>query len=206
MSDSFNLARLDIGGEHFEVVVHPEQAMRFKKEGGDVRDALVYPKIFADAKKGMAASEQRLQVLFGTTDALGVAEQIIKKGSIQLTAEYRKQVLEQKRKRIIDIIHTNGVDPRTKAPHPVARIEAAMTEAKVRIDEYKPAEAQVEDVLKKLRVVMPITFAVKKIEIVIPAEHAGKAYGTVKRIAKVMKEKWQQDGSWKAVVEVPGGL
>jgi ribosome maturation protein SDO1 len=205
-TESLNLAKLDLHGEHFEIVVDPDKAITYKKTGGDIRDVLVYPKIFSDAKKGLAASEQKLQAIFTTTNATTIAEKIIQKGSIQLTAEYRKNITEQKRKRIIDVIHINSIDPRTKAPHPHTRIQAAVEQAKIKIDEQKSAEAQVEDVLKKLRVIMPITFAIKEIAIKIPSQYAGKAYGTTKKLGKVLKESWETDGSWKCLLEIPGGL
>ena len=82
----------------------------------------------------------------------------------------------------------------------------AFEEAKVKIDEYKPAEEQVNDVLKKLRVVLPIKFEIKEISVRIPAEYAVKSYGTVKGFGRMIKEEWLNDGSWSVVVEIPGGL
>lgn len=206
MSNTLNLARLKKGSEVFEVVVDPKTAMLARQGRASVQDALKYPKIFSDAKKGMLASEQRTKAVFGTHDPLQVAEKIIKEGDIQVTAEYRKQQLEQKRKQIIDVIHRNAVDPKTHLPHPVNRIEAAMEEAKVRIDEHKPAEQQVQEVLKQLRTTLPIKFETKEIELIIPAKHAGRCQGIVRNHARVLKEEWQGDGSWKGIVEIPSGM
>ena len=145
MSETLNLARLKKGSEVFEIVVNPEKAIYFRHHPeSNIRDALLYPKIYSDVKKGLLVQEQRLQAVFGTTDPLEVAKQIINKGDIQATAEYRKQLYEQKRKRIIDLLRMQGVDPRTNAPHPLTRIEAALEESKAKIDEYKPAEGQVQ--------------------------------------------------------------
>ena len=206
MSDTINLARLKKGSETFEVVVDPEKAMQVKKGKLHVQDALIYPEIYSDAKKGMKASEQRMKSLFGTTEPMEVAEIIIKQGDIQLTADYRKKMLEQKKARVISIIQRNGIDPKTGNPHPLTRIENAIAEAKVKIDEFAPAEQQVQEILKKLQPIIPIRFVTKQVEVRIPAEHAGRAYQTVKQFGKILKEQWLNDGSWCGLVELPGGM
>jgi len=204
---TFNLARLKKGSDMFEIVVNPDQAIYFRHHPeANIRDALVYPKIYSDAKKGLLASEQRMQAVFTTSDPLEVAKQILIKGEIQVSAEYRKQLMEQKRKRIIDIIRKQGVDPRTGAPHPLPRIESALDQAKVRIDEYKAPELQVPEILKALRPILPIKLVTKELNVIVPAQYAPKAYPVIKSFGKVLKERWGADGSWNGNVEIPGGL
>ena len=133
----FNLAKFKSGGENFEIIVHPEKAIDYKNgKEVDVRDALVYEKIFNDAQKGLLASEHTLEKLFKSSEVLEVAKKIIEKGHIQLTSEYRSKLREAKRKTIINMIHRNGVDPRTNAPHPPQRIENAFEEAKIKNPDY----------------------------------------------------------------------
>jgi len=82
------VARLTIGKEKFEVLVKPELAWRFKKEGlGDVKDILIVDAVFRDIGKGLKASKEELLKSFKTADPLKAAEQIIKRGELQLTAE-----------------------------------------------------------------------------------------------------------------------
>jgi len=207
MSEIISIARLKKASDVFEIVVNPDQAIYFRHHPeANIRDALVYPKIYIDVKKGLLATEQKLQEVFGTTDPLEAAKQIILKGDIQITAEYRKQLLEQKRKRIIEIIHRQGVDPRTNAPHPIQRVEAALEQAKVRIDEYKPAESQVSEILKELRPILPIKLVMKELDVLVPAEFAPKVHPLVKTFGKILKEHWESDGSWNGKVEIPGGM
>ena len=204
---SFNLARLKTHGSSFEIVVDPDKAVEYK-EGKitDVREVLRAEKIFFDAKKGLAASEEQMQTVFETKNVVIVAERILKEGELQLTAEYREKVREAKRRKIIEIIHRNGVDPRTGSPHPLNRIESAMAEAKVHLDEYKKAEDQVQEVLKQLRPILPIRFEIKDLEIHIPTTYAPKLYGTVQSYGVIRRDEWQNDGSWLCVVEIPAGL
>ncbi len=202
----FNLARLKAGGENFEVVVHPDKAVAFKTGQADIRDVLVYDHVFADAKKGLAASEHVMKSVFGTTEGIEVAKQIIQKGEIQLTVEYRDGLREQKRRAIINIIHRAAIDPRSGLPHPPSRIEAAFEEAKVRLDEHKKAEDQVQDIVRQLMPVLPIKFEVRRVEFRVPAKYAAKAHAIMKGFGTLLNASWQNDGSLVAVVEVPAGL
>ena len=144
--------------------------------------------------------------IFQTTEVEEVAKQIIKKGEIQLTSEYKEQLRENKRKQIINIIHRNCVDPTTHAPHPPQRIENALEEAKFHVDEFASVEKQVQDVLKKLKPIIPIKFEIKEIAIKVPSEFGAKAYPIVTQFGKILKDEWLKDGSWAVVIEIPGGL
>ncbi|PIN74762.1 ribosome assembly factor SBDS [Candidatus Woesearchaeota archaeon CG10_big_fil_rev_8_21_14_0_10_37_12] len=205
-SEHINVARIKKGNEHFEIVIHPDMAIKCKSGNASVSDALVYPKVYSDAKKGLLASEEKMSELFGTDDYLEVAKQIIQKGEIQITAEFRKQQVEQKKRRIIDLLHRQGVDPRTKLPHPIGRIESALDEAHAKIDPQKTAEEQIPVLLKALRPILPIKLVTKEIDITIPAEYASKSFSVVKNFAKILREKWGSNGAWYGTIEIPGGL
>src|SRR3989338_3791798 len=205
----FNVARLKAGGENFEVIVHPEQAMAFKQSNGsagDITAVLVYDRVFADAKKGLAASEHVMKSAFGTNDAAEVARQILLKGEIQMTSAYRNKLVEDKRRFIVDMIHRLAVDPRTGFPHPPVRVDAALAEARVKIDEHKSAEEQVQGIVRQLMPVLSIKLEVRQVEFHIPARYASHAHSVLKRFGVLQKDMWQGDGSLVAVVEVPAGL
>ncbi|MEM4260039.1 MAG: ribosome assembly factor SBDS [Candidatus Woesearchaeota archaeon] len=202
-----NMAKLKKDDQVFEIVIDPENAIKFRiKEINDVRECLKSERIFLDAKKGIVAPESDLLKIFNTKDTLKIAEKIIREGEIQLTTEQREKMKEEKRKKIINLIHINAIDPTNGLPHPITRIENAFLEAKIHIDQFKKAEDQVNDIVKQLRSILPIKFAVKEIELHIPANYAVKLYGIVKNYGKILKEEWMNDGSWNAVIEIPAGL
>jgi ribosome maturation protein SDO1 len=205
---SFNLARLKKNGENFEIVIDPDKAVEFKEgKNVDIRDILKSEYVFSDAKRGLRASAAEMKKLFEEEDELKIAELIIKEGEIQLTAEHRKKVREQKHKLIVEMIHRNGVDPKTHLPHPVARIESAMEEAKVKIDEFKRPEDQVSRIVSQIKVVLPIKMEIAEIEIKIQnSQVAARAYPIVKANATILKDDWLNDGSWLGVIELPAGL
>lgn len=202
-----NLARIKKANQTFEINVEPDLAIKFKKgEPVDIKEVLKAEQIFSDTKKGEVASEAKLKEVFHTADSLKIAEIIIKEGEIQLTSEYREQQREQKKRKLVGLIHRNSVDSSTKLPIPVQRIELAFEEAKVKVDEYRSAEEQLDDVLSKLKPILPIKFEQANLVLQIPPAYAPKAYSLVQKYSKILKENWNSDGSWTATVEVPGGL
>ncbi len=205
--DKAVIARLKTHGETFEVLVDPYLARDFK-EGKDVpiEEILATPYVFKDAHKGDKASEHEMEKIFGTSDPYEVAKIILRKGEVQLTAEQRRQMLEEKKRYIATIIHRHAVDPRTGYPHPVDRILRAMEEAGVHIDLFKDAEAQVPKVIKAIRPLLPIKLEVKIIAVKIPGDYVGKAYGEVRKFGTIKREEWGSDGSWMFLIEIPGGV
>lgn len=204
---SFNLARLKKGGETFELVVEPDAAIAFKENGsGDITEVVKAQKIFADAKKGELAGEEQTNAVFGTTNFSTVAKQILDEGEIQLTAEHRENVREAKRKQLINKIHQHAIDPKTGNPHPTTRIELAFEEAKIKVDEFKTIDQQLQDVVKKLQPILPLKFEKAKLVVKVPSNYGAKMYGEIARMATITKDSWQNDGSWLAEVELPAGM
>ncbi|GBE56645.1 MAG TPA: ribosome assembly factor SBDS [Euryarchaeota archaeon] len=205
--DDAVIARLESHGSSFEILVDPDLALDLKKgKEVDISEVLASEEIFKDSAKGDRASPEHIKEVLGTEDIFEAAKVIIRKGDLQLTTEQRKKILEDRRKQVISIIARNAINPQTKLPHPPARIERAMEEARVRIDIFKPAEEQVPDVLKVLRPLIPIKFEKKEVAVKIPAHYAGRGVSIVKSYGTLKKEEWQGDGSWICVLEVPAGI
>ena len=205
--DEAVIARLKKGEEHFEVLVDPYAAADFiDGKEIDIVQNLAIDAIFKDSKKGTHASEESLEKNFGTTDISEISKKIILKGDIQLTTEQRHKMQKNKTNRIIETIAKNAMDPKTKAPHPRQRIELAMEQAGVHVDPFKPVNEQVKLIIELLRPIIPISMENIKISVKIPAEHIGKAYGTVRNYGTLEREDWQSDGSWIGIVRIPAGM
>jgi ribosome maturation protein SDO1 len=201
------IARLDTHGERYEVLVDPDLALDFKHgKPIDLSLLMAVEAIFKDAKKGDKASEERMEEVFGTSEALEVAKIIIKKGKIQLTTEQRRKMQENRRKQVISIIVRNAINPQTGTPHPPQRIEKAIEEAKIRIDIFKSAEEQIPAILKELRPIIPIRFEERRVAVKIPGQYTGKAFAVVKGFGEIKKDEWQKDGSWIFLMDLPAGV
>lgn len=205
--DKAHTAKIKVQGNNFEILIDSDKATEFKSgKSVSINDVLAVEKIFTDSHKGLEASPAVLKQCFGTDDPLEISQQIIMKGEFAVTAEYKQKLRDEKKKQIINMIHRNAVDPTTHAPHPITRIELAMNEAKIHIDENEDTMKQMQEVLKKIRPILPIKFEIKEIAVKIPPEYAAKSYPIINNFGKRLKEDWLNDGSLSLVVEIPGGL
>jgi len=202
-------ARLESHGERFEVLVDPDAALAIKRGEfeGDLEDVIAAEDVFEDASRGDRPAESDLETVFETTDPLEIIPEVIRRGEIQITAEQRREMQEQKRRQLINRIARNAVNPQMdNAPHPPERIERALEEAGFRVDPMEPVESQVDDALDALRPVIPIRFDEVTVAVQIPAEYAGKTQAQVRQYGDLEREEWQPDGSWVGVVTFPAGM
>lgn len=207
MSSKYTTARITVDGEHFEILVKPNLALEYKTgKQIPVTQIIAIEEIYSDASRGTRASAEKLQKTFGTTEPVKVAEEIMKRGELQLTTEQRRQLVEEKRKHIVAFISRNCIDPRTGAPHPPLRIEQALSQIRVTIDPFKSAEEQSKDVIEMLRPLLPIKMEQMRVAVKISAEYAARAYGALKGFGAISREEWQSDGSWVGTMEMPAGL
>ncbi|MEM0505125.1 MAG: ribosome assembly factor SBDS [Sulfolobales archaeon] len=202
------IARYESKGLRFEVLVKPDQALKFKE--GDkkltVDDFLVSDFIYKDVRKGLKSSPDELRKVFGTEDVRVIAAEIVKNGELQLTTEQRRVLLEAKRKQIVNYIAKSAIDPKTKTPIPPQRIEKAMEEAKIGVDLYKSIEEQAAHIVKEISKYIPIKVARALITIKIPPEYSRKVHNDVRRLGDVKNQQWLSDGSLIVELEVPAGL
>jgi len=200
-------ARLKTHGTVFEVLVDPDLALALRRgESVRLEDVLGVEDVFENASRGDRSAEEDLISAFGSADTMAIAEKIIKKGEISLTADQRKRFVEAKRRQVIEAISRNAINPQTKTPHPPGRIEQAMTEAKIHIDPTKSTEELVGMVMKAIRPIIPIRFEEVEVAVKVPASYAPKAYGELAAFGKLTREAWQNDGSWIGVVKIPAGM
>jgi ribosome maturation protein SDO1 len=206
MSDKYTVARMTKDNEHFEVLVKPQKALDYRmgKIAG-ITEVLAAETIFSDANKGTKASEENLRKAFGTTDSLKIAESILAKGTLQLTTEQRRKMIEDKRKQIVDFISRQSVDPKTNLPHPPTRIENAMEQIRYSIDPFKPIEEQAKEIIKALRIILPLKMEQISLGVSIPSTYSAKAYGSIKGFGTIKHEEWRPDGSWYGILEMPAG-
>jgi ribosome maturation protein SDO1 len=205
--DKAIIARYRKEGETFEILVDCDKALEYR-EGKEIalEDVLATNDIFSDVKKDERQTAEAMKKVFGTENPDEIADLIIKKGEVQLTADHKNKLRDEKKKKIVNIIHRNAIDPKTGLPHPSQRIEMVIEESRVKIDEFLPAEAQVKDIVRALTPLLPIKFEIREVAVKLPAAYAAKSYHTLKEFGKLLKDEWQTDGSMVAVVELPAGL
>jgi ribosome maturation protein SDO1 len=201
------IARLESHGETFEILIDPK-IVNLIREGKevDLSNHMVIDEVFRHAHKGTRPEEKKVKEVFGTNDPIEVAKQIILKGEVQLTTQQRKEMQESKRKRIVAEIARNAINPQTGAPHPPARIEAAMEEARVHVDPFKSVESQIEPTMKALRPLIPIRFDKVRIAVKLTGDQYGRCYDYISQAGKITRDEWQSNGNWIGIVELPAGM
>jgi len=202
-------ARLESHGERFEVLVDPDAALAISRGefDGDLEDVIAAEDVFEDASRGDRPAESALEAVFDTTAPLEIIPEVIKQGEIQITAEQRREMQENKRKQLVQHIARNAVNPQMDdAPHPPERIESALEEAGFTVDPMEPVENQVDEALDVLRPVIPIRFDEMTVAVQVPADHAGAAQARIRQFGDLDEEEWQADGSWIGVITFPAGM
>lgn len=195
-------ARLKVKSTMYEIHVDLDEALKVKTGKGDIMTAIDVPKIYIDIKKGQQASQDQLMQAFGTTDAYQIAQQIITKGEVQKTQEFRDAERDAKVKQVIHLILKNASDQHGR-PYTEDRLTRALDEAHVHIDN-KPAEQQLTTIIEQLKKVIPIKLETKRIKLTIPAQYSGQVYALLKDFKE--SEEWLANGSLQAVIAIPAGM
>ncbi len=198
------VVRYSYEGEKFEILVKPDSALDYKLgKKKDVPSILVSEEIYTDSNKGTKASDEKLLKAFKTVDSIEIAEKILQKGDLNLTTDQRRKMVEEKRKRIVESIAKTYVDPRSHLPHPPLRIEQAMKDARISIDPQKNIDEQIKEIVENLRSIIPLKSENLTLEIIVPAQFASQSYSVLKSTGTLKKEEWQNNGSLKAILEIP---
>jgi ribosome maturation protein SDO1 len=195
-------ARIKQKGKHFEIIVDLDEAIKFKKGQTGSFEA-EDDRVFTNSKRGEVASNSDLMSCFGTTDSAEVIKKIVKDGEILLSQDYRDEEREKKLKQIVDFLSRNSVNPQTGNPHTPDRIHKALEEAHVSI-KNTPIDSQISEILEQISKVIPIKIETKKIKIIIPAIHTGKAYSIISQYKE--EENWMNNGDLEVIISIPAGI
>jgi len=191
------LVRYKKGNEHFEAEIDYDEF----PEG-----EYLLSEICTDVSQGLRPSHQELETVFGTTDPLKIVEVMTSKGEILVPADVRKKVREQRWAQLIDMIQVNSVNAQTKVVFTKSTIEGALEQAKVHLSEHKSVKSQFDDIVRKLRPIIPISIETKTFTIIVPAHYVGASQHLIRKNSKLLKEDWDSSGSWRIKVEVPAGF
>lgn len=195
------------GDQTFEILVEPSEAKEAKFEGKDfdMPRLLFVQEVFKNANKGEKASPDELDREFGTKQLMEAAEEIFEKGDMQLTTDQKKEIREEKRKQIVNMISRRAQNPKTGNPHPPQRVENALEEAGFNVDAMKDVEEQFDEAIDDIRPIIPVSLDEKRVAIKIPNDKAGKAYDQIQSVAEVLEEQWGNEYFY-CKIKVPAGV
>lgn len=204
--DDARVASLETKTHKFEILVDPDLALEiklgFKEVKNNLSNLLAVEEVYKNAKSGDSISEAALKEQFGTLELEIIVDEILKKGNLDLTTEQKRKLAEAKRKELIDYIVKNSINPITKLPHPVLRVENALEEGKIVIDSQKSIKSQIDKILEKLSEILPMDFKKIIIKVNVPLDYAGKVNGIINKY-EVLERKWSNVFSF--TVDLPAG-
>jgi len=205
MQASYQLVRLKVDKNNFEVLTKKGAALQYREGRLGFSNVLFADEIYTNQSKAQRANDADLLKAFGTTVIEQCAKVIVDKGELQLSTAERKDKVDKRRAEMVQYIHKYYIDPRTKTPHPVTRIENAFEELKITVDPEMAAERQLQEkVLKRLPEVLPIKRSEMTGTLTVPSSVIGQAMGVIKKFAQVSGESYTGD-NWTAQVSlVPG--
>lgn len=198
------VVRLRQGSKIFETMVDLEAAMKMRKgQKVDINEVIRDENIWEDQKRGKRVGKEDLMSTFSTTDFSEIVKKIVQKGNIEVTQDYRDEELEKRKKQVIEFLVKNAIDARTNRPFTPDSIESAIKQAGAKIDNL-PVDKQIGGIIEKLRKIIPIKIETKKLIVIIPAQHTGKAYGIIQEYKE--KENWLNNGDLEVTLNIPVGL
>lgn len=210
--------RMKIGKTTFEVLAKPGNAMKYRGGKLGYDKVLLTDEVFTDANKGKKASLAELKKalpdhlkgrLAAGTEIKSMpdaARIIVDHGDIALTTAERQEAARARRAALVEHIHKYFIDPKSKRPHPAARIETALDNIKLRIDGDTPLERLVADALKKLPDVLPLKKVTMGGTLTVPHALVSQVQASVSKMVTIDRQTYDADGCTMCVSMCPGDL
>lgn len=171
----------------------------YKQGKKQIRDICLSDTLATEA--GEKLSEAAMMEVFATTDVWKCLEDIVTKGEPQYSVQERREMTENKRKQIVEYISKTYIDPKTKLPHPITRIDNGMKTIKgLKIDLNSSVSSQGDEIVKQLKSSMSFLKNETSGFLYIPLEseikvclicrHSGKATSVVRKWCEIRRSKY----------------
>jgi len=204
MSEKEPIARLVIKGNRFEVLIDAERALNYKLRRTPWSDKIVkIYQVWKDYKKGERASNELMMKFFSTKDPYQVSKRIIDEGELQIPANLRKRLIDEKRRAIMTLVSKVAFDPQTNFPIPLLRIEQAFESISFSVDPFKDPEEQLKPALLELKKVIPIKLKEAEMEITFTPDILGPISAFLGVFGEISRPPTKRGESMAVVVRVP---
>lgn len=141
--------------------------------------------IFINVSKGQVAGAADLEAAFGTDNVTAIAQLILEKGELQVSAKEREHEQENKFKDIACVIAEKCINVETNRPFPVSIIDQCLRDMHFSIHPTKSAKQQALEAIRELEKTLPIKRASMRLRILLPTK-LGKA------VKAKLQPLWQQ--------------
>ena len=189
-----------------QILINLDSTKKYQKDSSSVSisDCVVTGEIYTDVKSGKRVSDQVLISKFGTDNVNECLKIILREATLPVTTAEKKLLNEQMLRKICHHFNMHYVDPTSNKPHPQSRIEAAIQQAKYRIDYTIPLEKHVQALEKKF----PGILSLRKLELTaqlkLDHKYLGKAYGVLNQHCSIGKTEYGDVGATLHITCSPG--
>jgi len=201
-STNVQLVKYQKNGVKVEILAKPGMVTKFRDGKCSLKDALLDDTIYANSSKGEVASDADIVKLGARGNEL--LDIILKTGKYSLTAQEKREVVEQRRIEVINFLHDNFVDSSTRVPHPIVRIENAIKDIKYNIDPEIDAEHNVRSMIPKLQTLIRLTETSIEGQMIIPNDKLGQCVGICYNMGNVTREEFGPQNAYLNMLISPG--
>lgn len=196
------IVRLEKGKTKIEVLCKPGMITKYRDGKCGLNDAIIDDHFYSNSSKGEVASEADI-AKFGATGH-ELLEMIVKTGKYSLTAQEKREMVEKRRLEVINYLHENFIDSASGKPHPVTRIEAALSEIKAQYDPDHDAEHIVRSLIPKLQPIIRLQESCIEGTVVLPNSKLGQCIGICYNLGTVVREEYGPQSAFVEMKVSPG--
>ena len=198
------IVKLNKNKKQFEILTKHGAVDLFRQGKLGWSKVTVSDEVYKNSSKGERYTNKDLEDTFGTSNVEECMKEIALHGEVQLTTQDRKNKTDEKHKQILYYIHKYYINPKTKQPHPITHIEAALAQTKFKADYQEPVEKQVEKAMKMLVGILVCKKSVMEGTLSIPSQYIGSCYNVINGLCEIVKENYTANGCDMYISVIPG--
>lgn len=198
------VVRLTKNKKQYEILTHHGAVEKFKQQKIGWSKVTFSDEVYKNSSKGDRYTNKDLEKAFGTSNIEECMKQIVLHGELQLTTQDRKRKTEEKRKQIINNIHKYYINPKTKQPHPVTHITAALDQVKFKTDLKESVEKQTDRAMKLLLGILICKKSVLEGTLTVSNAYIGTCFNTINGLCDVISQKYTTSGCEMYISVIPG--
>jgi len=196
--------RLSKNKKQFEILTHHGAVEKWRDGKLGWAKVTVSDEIYKNASKGERYTNKDLEDTFGTSNTEECMQIVAKEGEIQLTTQDRKDKTDENYKQIVNYIHKYYINPKTKQPHPVTHIQAALEQVKFKASFDESIEKQVEMAMKKLIGVLVCKKSAMEGTLIVPTQYIASCYTVINGLCDIQKENYTNTTCEMYISIIPG--
>ena len=179
-----------------ELMTYPGTVMQYRD--GKIKklsQVIINEVLFKNVSRGDRMKDSEVTALFPNMVNQEILELIVKMGELQVSAHERKEIIDNKRKELIQYIHKNYFDASNKLPLPIARIETALQNIKYVVDMNQSVNSQALELKSKLAGILTLKRHEYDATVIIPSHYITESSTIIHQFCTVRKRRLDEDGN-----------